>query len=406
MPPRKAPLERNLPTHRNELMTGQVDESILSSKCRVQDVRFGSPAEDGTTETFVRIKTQIPNASMPHFIMRKAEDDYISATSMYRAVFYKSTTAQEKHEMDVIKKELAARSDENASGVWIPGAPDALRLADLYGIRPWVQALLDAPITKSSYPEEQRSPASTSKAVVSPQQGSTPPTSSVASATPSRKGTRERSQSPRKAIAASSRKVKKVAKEVVETITEDVDEVAAAITRSVQPSKSKATAAFVDPQVDSPISKSKTKPSAQIAELAKSLVPNGISSGEEDTHAGVDDDNDDDEEATFSAKVDGEGQSVADMVAEARAQVKAAQDKDAAALIESGLEQGQKSKKRDLEVDDGAVEDGSTKDQVVGVKRNRLEDLEVDLVQERRKVRALFGLVIGLGATAVLPYLL
>ncbi|CCG83920.1 protein of unknown function [Taphrina deformans PYCC 5710] len=396
MPPRKAGVERNLPPIRNELMTGEVQSTVLSTKCRVQDVRFGPADEEGTTETFVRIKTQIPHATMPHFIMRKAADNYISATSMYRAVFYKSTTAQEKHEMDVIRKELAARSDENASGVWIPGTPDALQLAEVYGIRPWVQALLDAPVSKSAYPEDQRSPSGAAKSSSPIQMQSSHPS---VTETPSRKSTRERSQSPRKTLAASSRKVKKAAKDVAGTIAEDVNEVSEAVKKSVQSASKKVDSAkaAAKSQVESPISVAKSKPSQQVAELAQDLLPST-----------------DQVEDRISATVSSVGQSVTDMMAEARAQVEAAQKKDSAALAESGLGKTERKKKRELEVDEnedgdeeaGVVNGQRVQDGVVSVKRSRVEDLEVVLVQERRKVRALFGLVVGLGVTAVLPYVL
>jgi hypothetical protein len=39
-------------------------------------------------------------------------------------------------------------------------------------------------------------------------------------------------------------------------------------------------------------------------------------------------------------------------------------------------------------------------------KRTKIEQLEVQVAAERRKVRALVGLVLGLGATAILPYVL
>lgn len=375
MPPRKTPVERNLPLVKNDLMLGEVDPTILSTKCRVQDVRFGPSDEEGVTETFVRIKTQIPQSEMPHFIMRKAADDYISATSMFRAVYYKCNESQEQNEMKVVKRELAARSDENASGVWIPGTPDALQLADVYGIRPWVQALLDAPTSKAAYPQDQRSPAANSPTRPSP------PTSSSVAATPSRKATRERSQSPRKSVAASTRKVKKVAKDAVDTIKEDANEIADTVQKTVT-SASKKIETKLSPKAPKNTKANSTKPSEQVAMLTT----------------------DDSDEVQFSPNKDAEGSSISDMIAEARQQVEVAKEKDAQALSKSGLSSTAKSasKKRELEVD----ADDEVKNQIISVKRGRVEELEVGLIQEKRKVRALYGLVLGLGATAILPYLL
>lgn len=384
MGPRKStsalpPATRNLPKIRNELMTGEVDVAVLSTKCRVQDVKFGPPEEEGIIETFVRIKTHLPDKEQPHFIMRKAADDYISATSMYRAVFQGTTMAQEKNEMEVVKRELAARSDLNASGVWVPGVPDALQLADVYGIRPWIEALLAAPTTKSAYPDEQRSPSG------SVARGSTPMSS--VSATPSRRSVRERSQSPRKQIAASSRKVKKAAKDAVHTIKEDFNEVSDAVQNSVLPKVQKvgkAVASEADHTFSSASKPKSEEPSDAVSDLAKALE-----------HSDV-------EEVKFTTTVASEGKSMSEMVAEARAQVEAAQEKDALALTESGLSSSAASnKKRGIE-----DEDEELKNQIISVKRSKMEELEVGLVQERRKVRALFGLVLGLGATAILPYIL
>lgn len=377
MPPKatskKDAPERNLPALRNQLMLGEVDPIILGTKCRVQDVRFGGSDQDGVTETFVRIKTQLPSANMPHFIMRKAVDDYVSATSMFRAVFYGATTKQEKHEMDVVRKELAARSDDNASGVWIPGTPDALQLAELYGIKPWVQALLDAPTSKSSYSQDDRR---SSNAATSPQQSSSAHQSPAVAATPSRKTTRERSQSPRKIVAASARKVKKAAEKTIATIQEDVN----GVTETVKDSLPTLSGAGI-----------------KIADLLENVT------GSSEPVANQEDD---ENEVKYTATIANEGQSMADMVKEARAQVEEAQRKDNEALTSSGLgtskTKNTRSKKRPLEKD----EDELVKDQTVSVKRSRVEDLEVQVIKEKRKVRALFGLVIGLGATAILPYIL
>lgn len=428
-------------------MTGEVDIEILRSKCRVQDVKFDSRGGVGPrTETFVRIKTRVPGLEVPHFIMRKAEDDYISVTSMYRAVFYKSTLAQEKEEMEIVKRELAARLDTNASGLWIPGTPDALQLADVYGIRPWIEALLSAPTTRSDYGDEQRSPPSS-------QNGESTPIESV-QATPSRKSTRERSRSPRKQLAASARKpkssaqdipskikedvngvlesvqsstapgikkIKNLAQDISDTIQEDVNEVTESMRNTTAPSTKKIAKTAQDisktlkedgngaiKSVQIPTSPSIKKVGKAISRPLKEALSSAeagatkVSDYVAATADGLNGAEENSDEVKYTTTVASTGKSMSEIVAEARAQVEAAQEKDKLALSKSGLASPSKvNRKRALE-----VEDEHMKDQTVSIKRTRVEELEVGLIQERRKVRALFGLVIGLGATAILPYVL
>ena len=368
MPPKatKSLTERNLPTIKNHSMLNETDPTVLSSKCRVQDVRFGGPLEEGVTETFVRIKTLLPPGNSPHFIMRKAADNYVSATSMFRAVFPDAPQKQEKQEMEIIRRELAARQDVNASGVWIPGTPDALQLAEVYGIKPWVQALLDAPTTKAAYPDDRKSPSSAHTPAKKEASSTRKEASSVS---PTKKATRERSASPRKSavsVVATARKAKKAAKEATETITEDVNDVTEAIKASVKP--------VVNGMKITDLLESVTETVENAVSAVRSTV--------EDT-------------LPLSATITNTGQSMAEMMEQARTQVADAISKDSAALTKSGLPR-KTPKKRALEEEDS----------VVSIKRSRVESLEIEVVKEKRKVRALFGLVIGLGATAILPYVL
>lgn len=421
MPPKKV-AERNLPAIKNEIMLKEIDPAVLSTKCRVQDVRFGAPDQEGTTETFVRIKTQNPTTTVPHFIMRKAKDDYISATSMFRAVYHKASEAQMKNEMEIVRRELAARSDDNASGVWVPGTPDALQLADIYGIRPWVQALLDAPTSKAEYGDESRPGSSGSRLTPPPSSlptdsaspktnhSTTHKSEQLVAATPSRKSGRERSTSPRKIVPASARKLKKAALETLDTVGEHTQEVAEDVKGVVPDIKAKAD--DVADAVQKPISSTTAKVPKSVSKAA-SLTKKAASSAAKAVKAAAENGIEEAEEGgnLFTTSVASVGQSMSDMMAEARAQVEAAEHKDAEALAESGLAPPQKRKSskrqaKEAALEDDDDEDGALKEQAISVKRSKVEDLEIGLVQEKRKVRALFGLVIGLGATAILPYLL
>ncbi|KAI7185307.1 hypothetical protein KC316_g7465, partial [Hortaea werneckii] len=140
-----------------------------------------------------------------YFLMRRSNDGFVSATGMFKAAFPYAQAEEEIAEKDYIKNLSDTASEEVAGNVWIH--PDqALQLADEYGIRLWIAALLDPePIThgndphiKSPPPYSQSKMANGNRRSRSPekkQQPQQPPVETRAS-TRSRRSASIRSESP------------------------------------------------------------------------------------------------------------------------------------------------------------------------------------------------------------------
>ncbi|BFZ58894.1 hypothetical protein PYCC9005_005961 [Savitreella phatthalungensis] len=406
MPPKKptAARLRDLPKEKNELMLKETSSDVLATKCRVQDVRFNrADGVEQHVETFVRIKTQRPNMETPHFIMRKAVDDYVSATSMFRAVFYLADTAQERLEMTKVAKDLGGRSDSFASGTWV-SSKDALTLADLYGIRPWIEALLAAPAAKSAG-------------------GASPPTTadnpSLVQSPPVSAGTGAPANVPQPAIAP--------APAIEPSAATPADKPKAA--PATAPKRGRSPTRKVSTVSPAKAASSKAQPKSagagsSIPAAAGTNLTTSAGSLASQSNA-----------PTSSSSA--QESSASDMMAKARADVAAAQKKEAENLLANGFAQSPVSssgstgatekptavaktprRKRARPADDDDVNGAVAATSAAGApssalspgqppaKRTRVAELEVQVARERRKVRALFGLVLGLSATAVLPYVL
>ncbi|KAF2488147.1 transcription regulator HTH, apses-type DNA-binding domain-containing protein [Neohortaea acidophila] len=161
---------RSLPEARNPLLTedaAPMYENLVERRCLGQTELKVKPGQVGTTNAtkpdnlgvldYAHLRVPLPrdlsssgiflrqaNRKWPeaYFLMRRSTDGYISATGMFKAAFPWAQTAEEAAEKEYIKS-LEQTSDEEVAGnVWIH--PDqALLLADEYGIRRWIEALLD-----------------------------------------------------------------------------------------------------------------------------------------------------------------------------------------------------------------------------------------------------------------------
>ncbi|EME78408.1 uncharacterized protein MYCFIDRAFT_98822, partial [Pseudocercospora fijiensis CIRAD86] len=135
-----------------------------------------------------------------YFLMRRSSDGFISATGMFKAAFPYASAEDETREKEYIKSLPAASSEEVAGNVWIDPS-QALDLAEEYGIKLWIAALLDPePITHGT--------SDPKKSIKSPPpftmnedaaNGRTPPKSAAKGGRGSRRARSMRSESPSKA---------------------------------------------------------------------------------------------------------------------------------------------------------------------------------------------------------------
>ncbi|KAF2459039.1 hypothetical protein BDY21DRAFT_370538 [Lineolata rhizophorae] len=145
-----------------------------------------------------------------YFLMRRSSDGYVSATGMFKASFPWASVEEEGAERQYHHSIPSAGPDEVAGNVWI--APDdALKLADEYLVRPWIEALLSPePIPQASREKGAiASPPPYRPAVDKSTEklGKSKPNLPPPSATPSTRSTRSRelrSASPSKASTATS----------------------------------------------------------------------------------------------------------------------------------------------------------------------------------------------------------
>ncbi|KAF2800070.1 hypothetical protein K505DRAFT_345429 [Melanomma pulvis-pyrius CBS 109.77] len=170
--------KRNLPERRNELIElehapnrevlverRRLGQTNLAVKPGTVGVSNASKAENLGTFDYAHLRVPLPKdlsgsgiftlkstTSYPesYFLMRRSSDGYISATGMFKAAFPWASLSEEEEERRFQKTFPSAGPEEVAGSVWV--APEeSLQLADEYGMRLWIEALLDpAPIERGS----------------------------------------------------------------------------------------------------------------------------------------------------------------------------------------------------------------------------------------------------------------
>ncbi|KAF2645266.1 hypothetical protein P280DRAFT_115810 [Massarina eburnea CBS 473.64] len=167
LPERRNPLvdAENSPAHDILVERRRLGQTNLSVKQGTVGVTSAAQAENLGTFDYAHLRVPLPKdlggsgiftfksaTSYPesYFLMRRSSDGYVSATGMFKAAFPWAALAEEEAERKYQKTLSSAGHAEVAGSVWI--APEeALLLADEYGMRTWIMALLDPePIEKGT----------------------------------------------------------------------------------------------------------------------------------------------------------------------------------------------------------------------------------------------------------------
>ncbi|OLL22060.1 Bouquet formation protein 4 [Neolecta irregularis DAH-3] len=292
----------------------------------------------------VRLKCPTPNPQAS-FLIRRSDNDSISVKTMFVLAFPDATEDDRKEEM--IHVEHSYSSFDPLDGPWI-SSEDALKLSEEYGIVPYVKALLegDPTVLKAK------------------------PSSSPSHSSPQKRIPSTRKSIPKTPSTASSSRVK------------SDDDFEKSHSNGISRKGYKAPTL---PNFDfTALKKDKADSCIPFPHIAESLKSNVLSDRAEGVISSV------------TSNLPSPSQIKSDLE-KAKAQVAKAQKSDAQSLKSLSLSKSssEKRKSRD-EIDNGRE---TKKSRVV-------EELENRVARERRKVRALYGLVLGFAASSVLPYIL
>ncbi|CAB43057.1 integral nuclear inner membrane protein Bqt4 [Schizosaccharomyces pombe] len=424
---------RSLPAERNPLYKDDtLDHTPLIPKCRAQVIEF----PDGPA-TFVRLKCTNPESKVPHFLMRMAKDSSISATSMFRSAFPKATQEEEDLEMRWIRDNLNPIEDKRVAGLWVPPA-DALALAKDYSMTPFINALLEASSTPSTYATPSRPTAQKSETSEGePESSTSATTTSVARRT--RQRLAEHLENSKKTILQhdnkeedkeihseenetkdeikSEKKEPEIKKQEGGSSTEKVgqpsssDDKAKGSTSKDQPSEEEEkTSDIQDRKIKTPIKPSllgkiRSSVNKGMTDVA-SQVNRGMTDVASQVNKGVNG-----VASQVNKGMNGVANQVNKGVTGVASQVRKPVgklekkfenlEKSIGDTLKSSIRSSPKSKKRSRE----DFEENEDYNAMVPVKRSRITKLESEVYYEKRKVRALGGIAIGLGVGAILPFL-
>ncbi|GME57062.1 apses transcription factor [Neofusicoccum parvum] len=311
-----------------------------------------------------------------YFLMRRSSDGYISATGMFKAAFPLASLAEEEAERTYHKTLPTAGNEEVAGNVWI--APeDALALAEEYGLKAWIVALVDPePIEKGSKDKSSHEISTPPKFIVPDKNTLFPPASATSSMRT--RGRELRSASPSK---SSPRKIASPRKPRT--------------TRKSAKEARESTPSALSKEIESTPARS---------DLAESVNGEPATAGAEKVRVEVDETvtrEGDIETTTTAVKVDVPAdhpelplpESPEEMIANARKMVEEANK------AEGSKANSQKRKADELSPDEEADENAM---EVQPVKKTKV--LEEELRKERVRSKAFMGLSATLAIGAMIPF--
>jgi hypothetical protein len=421
MPSEKKIKERSLPSQRNPLLQGADIPAYneLVDMRRLGQTNLGSKGgNEAVLFSYVHLRAPLPQslegseifgsmAPESYFLMRRSQDGYVSSTGMFKASFPWAKKKEEDHERQYVREHFEKTSpDETAGNLWIHPT-DALALADDYGMRLWIEALLD---NESVIPSDHRK-----RNITPPPPYFKPAESdagSVASSTapaPRRRSTRSVSPSkrlgstPRKtrAKAAKDSPLKKEVAPIAEAMEEETEVVTLTTTEKTTLTSTETTPVLtngngIETSLTTP---AKGEPTIKLrvdqeseekgdVTVARNSVKLELASGELELPAG---------KITVPIV-----ETAQEMIAKAKEMVAEAQRLDSGSDVIPVNGVGRKRKAEDVECAEevGAGEESGYRH----VKRSKV--LEEELKREKVKNKALIGLTAVLAIGAIFPYVL
>ncbi|KAI5799511.1 hypothetical protein FPQ18DRAFT_96150 [Pyronema domesticum] len=438
--------QRALPARINPVLKNPPPYQELVENRRMGQTNLGGGVPGHGPFSYVHLRISLPSnldedqelfgsgAPESYFLMRRSKDGFISATGMFKASFPYARKADEEAEKTYVKSNFKNTSKEETAGnIWV--APiDALTLAEEYGIKPWIEALLD---NEPAVPSDHRK-----RGITPPPPFFRPPESDAGSvsstAAPPSVGTRRRitrSMSPgkqrvtvtprkprgSKAAAAKDSPLKKEAnitpiaeKEEITALETTESTVLSATTitngdsdvlSATTPIKNSTTPVKTELLVknDTPIGKLATP--AKLTTPVKTETPVETKVVRVEVDDTVETTGDDKTKEVTHIKIElptnGEpmtAESTEEMIARAREMVAEARKVEGEAMPSS--------KRKAEDVEDSEEDDEEDEEAAADRKAKRTKILEAELRKEKVKNRALLGLSATLALGALLPYVL
>lgn len=389
MPSEKKIKERSLPSQRNPLLQGADIPAYneLVDMRRLGQTNLGSKGgNEAVLFSYVHLRAPLPQslegseifgsmAPESYFLMRRSQDGYVSSTGMFKASFPWAKKKEEDHERQYVREHFEKTSpDETAGNLWIHPT-DALALADDYGMRLWIEALLD----NDTAPAPRR--RSTRSVSPSKRLGSTPRKTRAKAA----------KDSPLKKEVAPIAEAMEEETEVVTLTTTEKTTLTSTETTPVLTNGNGIETSLTTPAKGEPTIKLRVDQESEEkgdVTVARNSVKLELASGELELPAG---------KITVPIV-----ETAQEMIAKAKEMVAEAQRLDSGSDVIPVNGVGRKRKAEDVECAEevGAGEESGYRH----VKRSKV--LEEELKREKVKNKALIGLTAVLAIGAIFPYVL